>query len=102
MGFKGFEFAGEFVPFKDDSKGLKNLAKAVVLFEEAMLFSPDSGQYAYTYVLAIDGTGQSTQALSQLKLLIVNYPDKAQLRELGLYLSQKLNNKADYDWFMQF
>ncbi len=79
----------------------KNLIKAVVLFEEAMLLSPDNGQYAYTYVLAMDGTGQSTQALSQLKLLIVNYRDKAQLRELGLYLSQKLNNKAEYDWFMK-
>lgn len=79
----------------------KNLAKAVVLFEEAMLLSPDNGQYAYTYVLAMDGTGQSKQALSQLKLLIANYPSKTQLRDLGLYLSQKLNNKADYNWFMK-
>jgi len=79
----------------------KNLAKAVVLFEEAMLLSPDNGQYAYTFVLAMDGTGQSTQVLSKLKSLIVNYQDKAQLRELGLYLSQKLQNKDYYDYFMK-
>ncbi len=78
----------------------KNLAKAVTYFEKAMLLSSDNSQYAYTYVLAMDGTGQSAQALVKLKALILNYPDKGQLQELGLYLSQKLNSKVDYDWFI--
>jgi len=78
----------------------KNLAQALVLFEQAMVLSTNNAQYAYTFVLAMDGTGQSTQALDKLKVLILKYTDKGQLRELGLYLSQKLKNKADYDWFM--
>jgi hypothetical protein len=49
----------------------------------------------------MDGEGKSSQALVKLKLLIHNYSDKVQLRELGLYLSQKLNRKGDYNWFMQ-
>jgi tetratricopeptide (TPR) repeat protein len=79
----------------------KSLAKAVTYFEEAMKLSIDNAQYAYTYVLAMDGLGQSTQAINKLKTVIVNYDDKAQLKELGLHLSRKLNSKADYDWFMK-
>jgi predicted CXXCH cytochrome family protein len=78
----------------------KNLSKAVILFEEAMVISHDNAQYAYTLVLALDGIGQSSKALSRLKILILNYTDKTQLRELGLYLSQKLKRKADYEWFI--
>ena len=77
----------------------KALTKAVKFFQDAMLLAPENSQYAYTYILAMDGTGQSTQAQSKLKALIMNYPDKGQLQELGLYLSQKLKSKADYDWF---
>jgi hypothetical protein len=57
--------------------------------------------YAYTYILAMDGDGKSPQALIQLKSLIPHYQNKAQLRELGLYLSQKRHSKVDYDWFMK-
>ncbi|MEI6895607.1 MAG: cytochrome c3 family protein [Colwellia sp.] len=78
----------------------KNIAKAVNYFYQAMLLSPDNAQYAYTYILAMEGDGQSSQALVKLKVLILNYPNKGQLRDLGLYLSQKLKSKADYDWYM--
>ena len=61
---------------------------------------PSNAQYAYTYVLGLDGLGQSEAALKKLKTLIVHYQDRAQLKELGLYLSQKLNSRADYHWFM--
>jgi predicted CXXCH cytochrome family protein len=77
----------------------KNTDKAVTYFEKAMLLSPHNDQYAYTFILAMDGTGQSKQALEKLKKLISNYPEKIQLRDLGLYLSQKLKHKSDYDWF---
>ncbi len=78
----------------------KTIDKAVSFFENSMSLSPTNSQYAYTYVLAMDGAGKSAEALNKLKFLIINYPDKDQLRELGLYLSQKLNSKADYDWFI--
>ena len=61
---------------------------------------PSNSQYAYTYVLGLDGLGQSEEALKKLKTLIVHYQDRAQLKELGLYLSQKMNLRAEYNWFM--
>jgi len=79
----------------------KKLEKGLPLFEKSMKLSPDNSQYAYTYVLALDGMGKSQQALNKLKLLIVQYSDKSQLKELGLYLSQKLKLRSDYDWFMK-
>ena len=80
----------------------KQLEKSIGYFEKAMSLTPINPQYAYTYVLAIDGIGKSQQALSQLKTLILTYQDKSQLKELGLYLSQKLASQPDYRWFTQF
>ncbi|MDO7085552.1 multiheme c-type cytochrome [Pseudocolwellia sp. AS88] len=79
----------------------KNMEKAIGLFDEAMMLMPDNSQYAYTYVLALDGMGQSEKALNTLKALIVTYQDTAQLKELGLYLSQKLRLRSEYNWFMK-
>jgi Tfp pilus assembly protein PilF len=79
----------------------KKLGKALVLFEKSMMLMPDNAQYAYTYILGLDGAGQSRQALTKLKVLIINYQDNAQLKELGLYLSQKLNLRSEYNWFNQ-
>jgi tetratricopeptide (TPR) repeat protein len=78
----------------------QSLSEAVTFFESAMVLSPDNPQYAYTFVLALDGAGQSTKALAKLKLITLSYSDKKQLKELGLYLSQKLQSKADYVWFV--
>jgi predicted CXXCH cytochrome family protein len=80
----------------------KKLEQGLPLFEKSMELMSDNAQYAYTYILALDGSGQSKQALLKLKELIINYQDKTQLKELGLYLSQKLNLRADYNWFMKF
>jgi tetratricopeptide (TPR) repeat protein len=77
----------------------KKIEKGIHLFEKAMTLMPDNAQYAYTYILALDGAGQSKQALTKLKTLIINYQDNAQLKELGLYLSQKLQNREDYNFF---
>jgi hypothetical protein len=79
----------------------KDLASAVAVFEAAMLLAPDNAQYAYTYVLSLDGAGQTRRALHTLKGFIINYRDKSKLRELGLYLSQKVKSKIDYDWFIK-
>tara|TARA_R110002167_G_scaffold91458_1_gene245967 strand:+ start:4176 stop:4394 length:219 start_codon:yes stop_codon:yes gene_type:complete len=69
------------------------------MFEKSMNLAPANPQYAYTFVLALDGMAESQQALTKLRELIVHYDDKSQLKELGLYLSQKLNNEKAYDWF---
>jgi predicted CXXCH cytochrome family protein len=78
----------------------KDTAKAVNFFQQAMALTPTEAQYAYTYILALDGLGQSQQALSKLKGLIGQYQYKDQLKELGLYLAQKLQSREDYNWFM--
>lgn len=80
----------------------KKLDKGLPLFEQSMTLMPSNPQYAYTFILALDGAGQSEQALIKLKTLIINYQDKTQLKELGLYLSKKLNLRAEYNWFMKF
>ena len=79
----------------------KKLTKALGYFEKAMRFQPLNAVYAYTYILSLDTTEQSEQALSTLKKIIVNYQDKAQLKALGLYLSQKLRLEKDYNWFLK-
>jgi Tfp pilus assembly protein PilF len=79
----------------------KKLDKGLIHFEKAMKLMPNNPQYAYTYVLGLDGAGQSKQALTRLKVLVINYQDKTQLKELGLYLSQKLNLRVEYNWFMK-
>ncbi len=79
----------------------KKLNKGLPLFEKSIMLQPKNSHYAYTYVLAVDGAGQSKQALIKLKTLIKNYQDNTQLKELGLYLSQKLKLRSEYDWFMK-
>jgi predicted CXXCH cytochrome family protein len=80
----------------------KELNKAVSYFQKAVTLTPANARFAYTWMLAMDGLGETKQALNKLKLLIVNYQNKTELKELGLYLSQKLSNRADYQWFSQF
>lgn len=77
----------------------KQISKAIEYFKKAMDLTPSDSLYAYTYILALDGLGDSTEALVTLKTVIIQYQDKAQLKELGLYLSQKTNNKSEYEWF---
>jgi len=78
----------------------QKLNKALSYFEKAMKLSPNNAQNAYTYILALDGLGKSKEALEKLKKLIMSYQNKTQLKELGLYLSQKLQSSPDYNWFM--
>lgn len=78
----------------------KDKTKAIVSFKKAMDLALDNPQFAYTYILALDGNKQSRQALSQLKELTNNYQNKTQLIELGLYLSRKLRSPEDYKWFI--
>ncbi len=79
----------------------KKLGKALVFLDKSMFLMPSNAQYAYTYILALDGAGLGKQALNKLKTIIINYQNNAQLKELGLYLSHKLNSRTEYDWFMK-
>lgn len=79
----------------------QQLSKALTYFEKSMNLEPDNVQYAYTYILALDGLGNGQQALAELKTIIVRYLDKNQLKRLGLNLSQKLQSKNNYDWFIK-
>ena len=79
----------------------KQLAGAMPYFEQTGTLSPNNAQDADTCILALDGSGKSQLALTKLKKLTPQYQDKTQLKELGLYLSQKLQSRLDYDWFMK-
>jgi len=102
------------------SKGMKNLpnsgalkyayglhlvrtqqhGKALGFFEQATIEEPQSPQYLYAFILSLDGQGETVKAVNKLQKLIGNYSDKQQLKELGLYLAQKSQNRQMYDWFM--
>lgn len=77
----------------------KQLAKGIELFKTALDLDPSNPQFAYAYVLAIDSAGQSGKALSILKQLIVQYQNKTDLKELGLYLAQKNRSNTDMLYF---
>jgi len=101
-------------------KGMKNLPKSGALkyayglhlvrsqqhsnalgfFEQATLLEPNSSQYLYAYILSLDGQGETVKAANKLQKKIGNYSDKQQLKELGLYLAQKSQNRKMYDWFI--
>ncbi len=73
--------------------------KALGFFEKATLLEPSSEQYLYAYILSLDGQGETVNALNKLQQLITNYSNNQQLKELGLYLAQKTQNRQMYDWF---
>lgn len=75
--------------------------KATGFFEQAMQLEPTAEQYLYTYILSLDGQGEAKKALIKLQLLVKNYQAKGRLKELGLYLAQKNNNRKAYEGFLQ-
>ena len=50
----------------------------------------------------LDGLEKAQFAMTKLKALMPVYGPDKQLKELGLYLSQKLNNRDDYEFFNRF
>lgn len=77
----------------------KDLPKAIRYFERSVKLAPSNPQLAYTYVLAIDGSGDTGKAIASLKALLPKYTNNAQLIELGLYLTQKAGARQDFEWF---
>ncbi|GAC16895.1 multiheme c-type cytochrome [Aliiglaciecola lipolytica] len=79
----------------------KQYETALDAFKTAYRLMPDNSQYLYAYLLSMDGLGQSKQALSNLKRIFKRFQGNQQLLELGLYLSQKNQDRQSYNWFMQ-
>lgn len=80
----------------------KKLTQAIVEFKRAMVLDKNNPQFAYTYVLALDSGGESLQALNKLKGLIGLYQHTDSLKELGLYLAQKNNDREAYQYFQSY
>ncbi|WP_371193833.1 multiheme c-type cytochrome [Glaciecola sp. SC05] len=80
----------------------KHLSQALDLFARSIELDPQNAVLAYTYVLAIDGLGEPERAISELRLLLPKYQhDNRNLKELGLYLAQKIRSRDDFIWFQQ-
>jgi len=77
----------------------KQLDRAVKEFNLAMKYDPVVAHYAYTYILALDGQGNTRLAVAKLHELITHYKDDSQLVELGLSLSQKIQDRTSYEFF---
>lgn len=73
---------------------------SVNAFKKALRYEPANAQYAYLYFLALDATGKTKQALTELKRQIHNYQSQ-ELIQLGLSFSQKLNDRNSYGFFYQ-
>jgi predicted CXXCH cytochrome family protein len=78
---------------------LKQISNAVDYFKKAMQLNLANEQLAYTYILALDGNGQTELAVKELKSLINSYQAKTSLIELGQFLTKKSNNREDFMWF---
>jgi len=81
---------------------IKKISLSVSSFAQAMRLDDSNAQFAYTYILALDGTGKSEQALRELRALSPHYQYDAQLIELGLYIAKKLQREDDFRWFERF
>jgi len=68
----------------------KQYHKATLYFEQAVKLSPEIEQYAYTYILSLDGEGKTKEAMDKLRKIINRYGSAQQLNELGGYLYNKL------------
>lgn len=76
-------------------------SKATSHFNQAMIFAPQTVQYVYTYALALDGEGKTTEGIKVLREKILEVPYSQQLQQLGVYLSQKAQDRESYQWFQR-
>ena len=79
----------------------QNIKGAISYLNKSMSLAPMNDRYAYTYILALDGVGHGSEAISMLKSVINRYKNKTQLKALGLHLSKKLKLKSEHQWFLK-
>lgn len=75
--------------------------KATTHFAKDMFYAPEQEQYFYTYVLSLDGENKTKFALQKLKMKIKKFKDSQKLKELGLYLSQKMGDEKSFNLFQK-
>lgn len=73
---------------------------SVHAFKKALTLQPENPQYAYLYLLALDATGKTKQALTELKRKIKHDQSK-ELIQLGMNFSRKINDKKSYYYFAE-
>jgi len=78
---------------------VKALAKAIKHFEHSVDYDKANPQYLYTYALGLDGLSKTQQGMTLLKENMSAYTEQDQLKELGLYFAQKLQDRAAYELF---
>lgn len=76
-----------------------NKSTAVKSFREAIRHEPGNERYAYLYFLALDSLEQTPKALRELEHLVKRYSNNAQLIQLGLSFSQKLQDRQSFEFF---
>jgi predicted CXXCH cytochrome family protein len=79
----------------------KNIKTATDYFLKAMKLQPTNPSLAYTYILALESSTGYNLAIEKLKALLDSYGNNQSLIQLGLQLSQKHQNKTDFDWFRE-
>mgnify|MGYP003887819181 CR=1 FL=1 len=72
---------------------------AIGHFKSAMEYDKTNSQYLYMYALGLDNLGKTHKGVAVLKQYLKDYQDQIQLKELGMYFGQKLQDKRIYDWF---
>ncbi|WP_111979964.1 multiheme c-type cytochrome [Algibacillus agarilyticus] len=78
----------------------KQVHKSINLFKKAFELDSSNAQYLYTFTLALDNIGQTNKALQILLTHVERFKGNAQVQEMGLYLAQKLNERAAYQRFI--
>jgi len=73
----------------------KQYHKATLHFKRAVSFAPEVEQYAYAYILSLDGEGKTREALDKLREIIHRYREAEQLNQLGDYLYRKSQSSSD-------
>ncbi|WP_440905436.1 multiheme c-type cytochrome [Catenovulum sp. SX2] len=75
---------------------IKQYQQALTHAEQAYTNSFNPSQYLYTYTLLMDNLGQTNQALQKLWQHKNDLAANRDLKDLALYMAQKLNNRMMY------
>ena len=80
---------------------LQQMEQALVQSQIAIDLAPGDVQMATLYILVLDGLGRTEEGLVWLQSNWARFADAASLRQLGVSLAQKIQNRALYGWFQQ-
>jgi predicted CXXCH cytochrome family protein len=75
--------------------------QAVLQFKRAHQAAPNVEQYLYTFVLSLDSVGKTEQGLKSLLKVHSSFRGSQMIKEMGMYLAKKQQNKSAYDLFIK-